>query len=42
MQKYSYASVVWSIMYAQMCMRSDIAFVTDMLGQYLSNLGLDH
>jgi transposase InsO family protein len=42
MQKYPYASVVGSIMYAQVCTRPDIAFITGMLGRYLSNPGLDH
>ena len=29
-------------MYAQVCTRPDIAYVTGMLGRYLSNLGVDH
>ena len=29
-------------MYAQVCMRSDIAFIVGMLGRYMSNLRVDH
>ena len=29
-------------MYAQVCTRPDIAFVVNVLGRYLSNLGLPH
>ena len=29
-------------MYAQVCMRPDIAFIVRMLGRYLSNPGMDH
>ena len=29
-------------MYAQMCTRPDIAFVVDVLGKYLSDLGQSH
>jgi hypothetical protein len=42
MQNISYASVVGSIMYAQVCTRLDITYITGMLGRYLSNPGLDH
>lgn len=42
MQKFPYASVVGSLMYAQVCTRPDIAFITGMLGRYLSNPGMDH
>ena len=42
MQKIPYASVVGSLMYAQVCTRSDIAHIVGMLGRYLSNPGLDH
>lgn len=38
----SYISVVRSLMYTQMCTRSDISFVIRMLGRYQSNLGFDH
>jgi len=37
-----YASAVGSLMYAQVCTRSDITFVVGMLRRYQSNLGLDH
>ena len=42
MQKIPYASVVGCLMYAQVCTRSDIAFIVRMLGRYLSNPGMDH
>ena len=42
MQKIPYASVVGSLMYAQVCTRLDIACIVGMLGRYLSNPGLDH
>ena len=37
-----YASAVWSLMYAQVCMRPDIAYIVGMLGRCLSNLGIDN
>eukprot|EP00253_Pinus_taeda_P019588 PITA_19588 len=37
-----YASVVGSLMYAQVCTRPNIAFVVGMLGRYQSDPGLDH
>lgn len=37
-----YASVVGSLMYAQVCTRPDIAYITGMLGRYQSNPGMDH
>ncbi|KAM6543867.1 hypothetical protein CsatB_030554 [Cannabis sativa] len=37
-----YASVVGSLMYAQVCTRPDIAFVVGVLGRYLSDPGLSH
>ena len=37
-----YASVVGSIMYANVCTRPDIAYIAGMLGRYQSNPGLDH
>ena len=37
-----YASVVGSLMYAQVCTRPDIAYIAGMLGRYQSNPGLDH
>ena len=42
MQKIPYASVVGSLMYAQVCTRPDIAFIVGMLGRYMSNLGVYH
>lgn len=42
MKNIPYASVVGSIMYAQVCTRPDIAFIVGMLGKYQSNPGLDH
>ncbi|GAB2286422.1 hypothetical protein Dimus_039766 [Dionaea muscipula] len=37
-----YASVMGSLMYAQVCMRPDITYITGMLGRYLSNPSMDH
>ena len=37
-----FSSLVGSLMYAQVCKRSDIAFVVAMLGRYLSNHGSQH
>jgi len=42
MQKIPYALAVGSLMYAQVCMRSDIAYIVGVLGRYLSNPGMDH
>ena len=42
MDKIPYASVVGSIMYAQVCTRPDIAYVVGMLGRYQSNPSIDH
>ncbi|XP_073038056.1 secreted RxLR effector protein 161-like [Primulina eburnea] len=42
MQKAPYASAVGSLMYAQVCTRPDIAYVTGMLRRYLSNPGVEH
>ncbi|XP_041009457.1 secreted RxLR effector protein 161-like [Juglans microcarpa x Juglans regia] len=42
MEKISYASVVGSLIYAQICTRPDINFVVSMLGCYQSNLGMSH
>jgi hypothetical protein len=38
----SYASAVESLMYAQVCTRPDLAFVTGMLGRYQKNPGVSH
>jgi len=42
MKNISYASVVRSLMYAQVCTRPDIAFAVGMLGRYYSNPSIDH
>jgi hypothetical protein len=42
MKDIPYASVVGSLMYAQVCTRPNIAFITGMLGRYLSNPGMEH
>ncbi|RDY03184.1 hypothetical protein CR513_13258, partial [Mucuna pruriens] len=42
MQKIPYASVVGSLMYAQVCTRPDITFVVGVLGRYLSDLEMQH
>ena len=42
MQKIPYASIVGSLMYAQVCTRPDIAFIVGVLGRYLSDPGLQH
>ena len=42
MDSIPYASLVGSLMYAQVCTRLDIAFIVGMLGRYQSNPGKDH
>ena len=42
MQQIPYALAIGSLMYAQVCMRPDIAYIVGMLGRYLSNPGKDH
>ena len=42
MKNIPYASAVGSLMYAQVCIRPDIAYVVEVLGRYQSNLGMDH
>jgi hypothetical protein len=42
MENVPYASVVGSLMYAQVCTRPDNAFAVNSLGRYLSNPGLGH
>ena len=42
MQKIPYSSAIGSLMYAQVCKRTDIAFIVGILGRYLSNPGMDH
>ena len=41
-EKIPYASVIGSLIYAQVCTRPDIAYIVGMLGRYLSNRGMDH
>jgi hypothetical protein len=42
MMSVPYASAVGSLMYAQICTRSDLAFVTGMLDRYQKNPGVSH
>ena len=42
MKNIPYASPVGSLMYAQVCIRPDIAYAIEMLGRYQSNPGMDH
>jgi hypothetical protein len=42
MKAVPYASVVGSLQYAQVCTRHDLAFITELLGGYQSNLGIEH
>jgi hypothetical protein len=42
MKSVPYASAVGSLMYAQVCTRPDLAFVTRMLDRYKENRGIDH
>ena len=42
MKNIPYASILGSLMYAQVCIRLDIAFAIGMLGRYQSNPGVDH
>ncbi|CAA7051374.1 unnamed protein product [Microthlaspi erraticum] len=42
MQNYPYASLVGSLMYAQVCTRPDISHAVGMLGRFQSNPGLAH
>ena len=42
MKNIPYTLVIGSLMYAQVCTRSDIAFTVGMLGRYQSNPGIDH
>ena len=42
MKNIPYASVVGSLMYAQVCTKPDIAFAVGVLGRYQSNPGIDH
>ena len=42
MKNIPYASVVRSLMYAQVCTKPDISYAIGMLGRYQSNAGLEH
>ena len=42
MKTIPYASAVGNIMYAQVCTRPDLAFITGMLGRYQSNSEINH
>jgi hypothetical protein len=42
MHQISYASLIGSLMYAQVCTRPDITYIIGMLGRYLSNPGMNH
>ena len=42
MKNIPYASIVGSLMYAQVCTRPDIAYAVGVLGRYQSNPGMDH
>ncbi|XP_074299270.1 secreted RxLR effector protein 161-like [Silene latifolia] len=42
MNEFPYASLVGSLLYAQVCTRPDISFAVDMLGRYQSNPGMGH
>jgi hypothetical protein len=42
MKSVPYASAVGSLMYAQVCTRLDLAFVTGMLDRYQKNIGVSH
>jgi hypothetical protein len=42
MKSIPYASVVRSLMYAQVCTRPNIAFITGLLGRFQTNPGLKH
>jgi hypothetical protein len=42
MKVVSYASVVGSLHYSQVCTRHDLAFITRVLVRYQSNSGIEH
>jgi hypothetical protein len=42
MKSVPYASAVGSLMYAQVCTRPDLAFVTGMFGRYQKSSGISH
>ena len=41
-QKFPYAQVIGSLMYAQVCSRLDIAYIAGALARYMSNPGMTH
>ena len=42
MENIPYASAIGSLMYAQFCKRSNVAYIVGMLCRYFSNLGMAH
>lgn len=42
MKNLPYAYAIGSLMFAQFCIRPDIAYVASILRRFLSNLGLGH
>ena len=42
MKETPYASIIGSLMYAQVCTRSDIVYIVGMLGRYVSNSEMNH
>jgi hypothetical protein len=42
MHQIQYASLIGSLMYAQVCTRPDIAYIIGILGCYLSNPAMNH
>jgi hypothetical protein len=42
MKSITYASAIESIMYAQVYMRHDLAFVIELLGRFQSNIEMKH
>ena len=42
MKAVPYSSAVGSLQHAQMCTRTDLAFVTGLLDRYQSNLEIEH
>jgi hypothetical protein len=42
MKSVQYASAIGSLMYAQVCTRTDLAFMTGMLGRYQKNPGISY
>lgn len=42
MQKILYVSIMGNLIYAQLCIGPNIAYIVKILGKNLSNSGLDH